>query len=135
MDPNQQPTPQPQTPPMPPAPTPPVAEQPQAPAAAPPEQPQAENPGKILGMISLITSLLGISLVGLILGIVGLKKSKNAGMKNGMALAGIILSIVGMVIGVILVIMLGLGTSSLVKKCQELGPGTHVENGVTYTCS
>ncbi len=126
MDPNQQPAPAPT-----PAPTPaPVApEQPAAPA------PTGENPGKTMGILSLIFSLLGFGIVGLILGIVGLKKSKSAGMSNGLALAGIILGIIGIIVGIIFLSLAIFGGSKLVQKCKELGPGTHEENGVTYTCS
>jgi hypothetical protein len=27
------------------------------------------------------------------------------------------------------------GASALLETCQDLGPGTHVVDGVTYTCS
>lgn len=69
-----------------------------APAPAPASM-AAVNPGQGLGIGSLVCSLLGISLIGLILGIIGLKKSKAAGMSNGMALAGIIISSIGLVAG------------------------------------
>lgn len=87
-------------------------QQPQAPAPMPPMQPTqpmqpmqpamaASNPGQGLGIASLVCSLVGISLPALILGIIGLKKSKEAGMSNGMALAGIIISSIGLVLGVL----------------------------------
>ena len=70
---------------------------------APAQQPQIApvNPGQTLGVISLITSLLGLSLVGLITGILGMKKSKEAGMSNGLALAGVIISAIGVVVGLL----------------------------------
>ncbi|MCA9347618.1 DUF4190 domain-containing protein [Candidatus Saccharibacteria bacterium] len=98
------------------------AEQPAAPQAAPMPATQpavataAVNPGQGLGIGSLVCSLLGISLVGLILGIIGMKKSKEAGMSNGMALAGIIISSIGLVLGLlwfVLVVAVGVfGNSS-----------------------
>ncbi len=79
--------------------------EPQAPAPAPQPMNQvpvaAANPGQGLGIASLICSILGVSLIGLILGIIGLKKSKEAGMGNGMALAGIILGAIGLVFGLL----------------------------------
>jgi hypothetical protein len=87
--------------------------EPTTPAPAPqPEQPAtpaptsgapvaATNPGQGLGIASLVLALLGVSLVGLILGIIGMKKSKEAGMSNGLALAGVIISAIGLVFGVL----------------------------------
>lgn len=78
--------------------------EPQTPAPAPQQpmqQMQPVNPGQGLGIGSLVCALLGISLVGLILGIIGMKKSKEAGMSNGLALAGIIISAIGLVFGVL----------------------------------
>lgn len=113
---------------------------PQQPEQKPPAQNQTpnatgEDPGKTFGIISLVTSLLGISLLGLIFGIIGRKKSKAAGYSNGLALAGIIISIIGMIIGIIIISLVVFGTVNIVQKCQELGPGTHYVDGATYTCS
>ena len=72
--------------------------------------------------------------VGLILGIIGLKKSKAAGYKNGLALAGVIISailigltVLGIIIGVVLAILyfaFGIGAGLLVgleEMMYELG--------------
>jgi hypothetical protein len=67
------------------------------PAYAQPAQ-QTPDGGHGLGIASLILSLLGFGLIGLILGIVGLSKSKKTGHTNGMAIAGIVLGSVSMVI-------------------------------------
>ena len=129
MDPNQQPI---QTP-IPQQPTSMVA--PQAPIAP---TTTAEDPGKTLGVVSLVTAIFGLALVGLITGIIGLKRSKKAGFKNPMALAGIIISIV---FTILFVAIFALASSSLFKaasnlsqKCKELGPGTHYVDGATYSC-
>lgn len=72
-----------------------------------PQTPQGQpvvvqtNPGQGLGIASLVCSLIGMSLVGLILGIIAMKKSKEVGMSNGLALAGVIISSIGMVFGVL----------------------------------
>lgn len=106
------------------APTPPVTE---APAAA--------NPGKGLGIASLIVSLVGAGLVGLILGIVGMNKSKKAGQKNGFALAGIIIGAVNIVVGIIASIIIFTAIATVANKCIELGAGTHtLAGGATITC-
>ncbi|MBD8079005.1 DUF4190 domain-containing protein [Cellulosimicrobium arenosum] len=95
-----------------------------------------QDPGRTMGIVGLVLSFLGcLSIVGLILSIVALRKSKKAGYKNNLALAGIIVGSVVLVICIIVAIVIGIGTSAVLEKCAELGPGTHFEDGVTYTCS
>lgn len=64
-----------------------------------------DSVGKGLGIASLVTSLLGMGLIGFILGLVGLSKSKKAGQKNGLALAGTIIGAVVMAISVVIFIV------------------------------
>ena len=97
-----------------------------------------KNPGLVLGIISMALSIISLlialpcscclytaipalvigaifAIVGLILAIIGKKKSSSAGCKNAMAVVGIILSIITLVcvllsiIGFILMIVLGIG--------------------------
>lgn len=76
------------------------------------EAPAANDPGaglgktsKILGIIGIVTSCCGfgsiLAIVALILGIIGGKKSKEAGFENASAKTGLILGIVGIVIAVL----------------------------------
>ena len=76
----------------------------------------ATDPGKtlgivalILGIVALLTSFvctglctffipLGCAIAGIIVAVIGMKKSKQAGFKNTLALIGMILSIAGLVI-------------------------------------
>jgi hypothetical protein len=99
------------------------------------------NPGKTMGIVSLVLSIIGIHLIGVILGFVGLSQSKKAGQKNGFALAGIIIGFIGLVLGVIAIIMFSLfgaaifgGLGGIVQVCNDLGPGVWEIDGVTYTC-
>lgn len=80
------------------------------------QPPAASNPGKglgiagmILGIISLVFntvcaclggSILGapLSVIGLILSIIGKKKSKAAGCSNGMATAGLVMNLISVII-------------------------------------
>lgn len=119
MDPNQQPSPSEETP-TPPtqevpvtAPTPEVAPTPEASVSEPvptvvptpvSAAPTSANPGFTFGLVSLITALLGLGLVAVIFGILGLNKSKAAGQKNPLALAGIIIGVVGAIFVTIAVI-------------------------------
>ena len=103
------------------------------PGPQPGAAPAGEDPGKTLGIIGLIGAFL-IPLVGLIISIIARGKSKAAGFKNGLATGGIIVSIVAMVIGVIVTLAIAIPLIGVVQKCGELGPGTHQEDGITYTC-
>ncbi len=106
------------------------------PGGAPGYAAPAQDPGKTMGIVGLVLSFLGcLSIVGLILSIIALNKSKKAGYKNGVALAGIIVGAVVLVGTIIAAIVLGLGATALIEKCNELGPGVHYEDGVRYTCS
>jgi len=99
-----------------------------APYAAP-----AVDPGRTLGIVGLIGSIF-FSAVGLVLSIVAYRKSKGAGFKNGIALAGIVIGILTTLGILTAVVVGGLGAMHVVQACQDLGPGTHVVDGVTYTC-
>ncbi len=59
---------------------------------------QTVDPGKTLGIVGFILSFL-VSLVGLILSAIGYSRSKRAGFKNGLALAGIIIGSINFVFG------------------------------------
>lgn len=146
---------QPSTPPEAPvAPPAPVETPSPAPEVAPTPAPQqpvnppalgAADPGKTLGIAGFIVALLsafiniftfGIpSVVGLVLSIVGLNKSKKAGHKNGLALAGIIISAIALVLTLAFFAVAALGFAALMSKCAELGPGVHYVDGVEITCN
>ena len=74
----------------------------QAPLAqVPPQQTPPLNtvdPGKTLGIVGFILAFVGIQVVGLVLSIIGYHKSKAAGSKNGLALAGIWLNSIGIIL-------------------------------------
>ena len=81
-------------------------------------QPQVSYPGKglcvaslVLGIASMpclccygIGTLLG--LVGMILGIVGIKQAKRANAPYGMGTAGVILSIIGLILGLTIIVIM-----------------------------
>ena len=105
-------------------------------AAAPAPAAPATVPGKTLGIISiLLTVPLGLSLIGLILGIVARGQSKKAGFKNTPATVGIVLGILGIIATVIIIVVVAGGAAALAGQCAELGSGVHeLDNGVTITC-
>jgi len=93
------------------------------------------NPGKTLGIVGLVLAFVA-NLVGLIVSIVALRKSKKAGFKNGPAVAGIVISILSLVATIAIVIGISAGAAALVGQCAEYGPGVHeLDNGVTITCN
>lgn len=73
-------------------------------------------PGKGLGIASMVLGIIALvmfctgwfamicALVGVVLGGIALKKAKDAGMKNGMAVAGLVCSIVALAIDVMVYI-------------------------------
>ncbi|WP_049829901.1 DUF4190 domain-containing protein [Arthrobacter sp. RIT-PI-e] len=90
------------------------------------------NPGKSLGVAGLVLSILGpLSLIGLILSIIAFVQSRKAGMKNNLALAGII---IGAILTIGLIALFVVGITTVVQTCAELGNGVHERNGITYTC-
>lgn len=99
----------------------------------------AENPGKTLGIVGLICSIIWpISIVGLIISIIAMVKSRKAGMGNGFALAGIIIGAIGVITGVIAV--LGLiavagFTQEVIQFCETAGPGPQEFQGQPIDCS
>jgi heme/copper-type cytochrome/quinol oxidase subunit 2 len=138
MNPNEQPPTQTEVPAMPPTPPSVAAPAPEAPATAQapvaPAQPVAnEDPGKTLGIVGLILAIL-FPLVGFIVSLIARSKSKKAGHSNTPAIIGIIISVILFVIQTIVVIAMVAAIASVVQKCSELGPGTHVVGGTTYEC-
>ena len=62
----------------------------------------APVPGKVLGIVALILTFpFGLSLLGLILGIVAGRQSKAAGIKNTPATVAVVLSIIFIVLSVL----------------------------------
>lgn len=63
--------------------------------------------GMIVGIVSIIFNFYCITgVIGLILSLVGLKKSKETGAGKGMSIAGVICSIVGIIVGIFAIITL-----------------------------
>lgn len=129
----QQPDQQPATNPVPPEPVQQfAAEQPVTPAPTDPyQQPQPtyqqpvqqlplKDPGHGIGLASLITSLLGLAPIGIILGIIGISKSKKAGYKtNVMALIGLIWGIILLVIAVPFIALTVMGFKGAQAVAQD----------------
>lgn len=96
---------------------------------------RAATPGKTLGIIGFVLSLLGpLTFVGLVLSIIATVQSRKAKTKNGIALAGIIIGALGTVIAILLIIAGIASAAAIAQQCAELGPGVHQSGSVTITC-
>lgn len=96
-------------------------------------QAPAIDPGKTLGVVGLVLAIVA-SVVGLIVSIIALRKSKKAGFKNGLALAGVIVGVLTTLVSLIVAGVVIYGTVTVLDKCGELGSGTHQVAGTTITC-
>ncbi|QDP94855.1 hypothetical protein FOE78_02020 [Microlunatus elymi] len=96
--------------------------------------PVAQDPGRTLGIVGLVLSIVA-NVIGLIISIIAFTKSKKAGFKNTPALAGIIIGGILTAISIIVTIIVIVVAVKVAGHCADLGPGVHVEGGVTYTCS
>lgn len=82
------------------------------------------NPGGDTAVSGMIFAFF-LPPLGLLLSIRGLRRSKRAGQRNRLAMAGIIVSVFTTIlaVGVLVFFVNMLMTAS--AKCDELGPGTH----------
>lgn len=102
-------------------------------------QPPVENPGRTLGIVGLVCSIIWpISIVGLVISIIAMVKSRKAGMGNGFALAGIIIGVIGVITGIIAIIgLIALipFSQEVIEFCQTAGPGPQEFQGQEIDCS
>lgn len=100
------------------------------------------TPGRTMAIVALILAIIpGTQVIGLILGIVALVQSRKAGVKNGLAIAAIIVSVVLLIIGIIIVIALisfaasvGGDLMTQVNACLQDPTGSVTYQGMTYSC-
>ncbi|HEY5788896.1 MAG TPA: DUF4190 domain-containing protein [Microlunatus sp.] len=82
--------------------------------------PPAQDPGRTMGIVGLVLSIVGFfcgvgAIAGIIVSAIALNKSKAAGFKNNLALAGLIIGIVSLVLGVIV------GITYTLPMFQQMG--------------
>ena len=75
-----------------------------------------------------------VPLAGLVVSIVALVQARKTGQRKGFAIAGVAVSVLGIlfIIGCLALILPSV--LDLFGMCAELGLGTHVIDGATYTC-
>ena len=89
------------------------------------QQPVPQSvPGKGLGITSMVLGIIGLvlfcfwfislpcAIVGIILGCISISQAKEAGMKNGMATAGIVCSAIAIVLVILILILAAIGVAS-----------------------
>ena len=77
--------------------------------------------GFVVGLVSIFLNFYCITgIVGLILSIVGFKKSKETEKGKGLAIAGIICSIIGIVVGIVDIIMTIAAVNSIKDNAQNI---------------
>ena len=96
------------------------------------------------GIVSLALAVIPLlQLVGLAAGLVGLVLSLRAGRRNWFAVAGIAVSLLLLAAAGMFVVLFafsgyelfGGSVGDVVTVCSELGPGEHVVDGLSYSCS
>ncbi|GAA1114130.1 DUF4190 domain-containing protein [Arthrobacter flavus] len=97
-----------------------------------------ENPGKTLGIVGFILSLVPLlNVVGLIISIVAMVKSRKARMGNGFALAGIIIGALAVIATIVIIIGIVVAwpyAMEVLEYCEQVGPGTQTFQGQTIEC-
>ncbi|MDE0573498.1 DUF4190 domain-containing protein [Demequina sp. B12] len=105
-------------------------------AAQPPQQPY-KNPATAknwMGITSLVTSILGISLAGIIFGHLGRSAVRKGEADNpGMSLAGLIIGYIGMVLSIIAIIAMFAFFGWFIDECGGSNPADWCTSEVSYT--
>jgi hypothetical protein len=108
------------------------------PPAAPVGKRPEDNPGRTLGIVGLVLAIF-LNIVGAIVGIVALVKSRKAGYGNGPAIAAIIvgfLFFIGIVIFLVIAVVVGgAAVNQLLEVCSGIPSGGTVEfQGTQVQC-
>lgn len=104
-------------------------------ASAPPDTADTEEyPGRRLGLIGLLLACT-VNVVGLTVSTIALVRSARAGRRNPAAAGGIVIGALSTIVLVaVFYYVLGVLDGD-VGVCADLGPGTHQEGMMTYTCA
>ncbi len=100
-----------------------------------PEHETRSDPGKTLGIVGFLLSLLGFNVISFIIGAIAYKKSRAVNIKNWFAVAAMVISVLSLIAGLLYVFIVGIPGVTPGNECDQLGPGTHVKNGKVIDCS
>ena len=104
--------------------------------AAPPQGNGLAVAGMVLGIVSLALFCvywlaIPCAIVGLILSIIGLKKSKVVGKGRGMALAGVITSIVALGLAILIIILIAVGVAWVQLNAESMSTTAPAEEMIS----
>lgn len=111
-----------------------------APSAAPYGAPQPgpfpvaaqPAPSATLAIVALVLAVVPCTaVIGLVVGVVALVRSRRGGGGRGLAIAGVVVGALWVVAAIAAV---AFGFTSIWQTCADLGNGVHQVDGVTYTC-
>ena len=89
--------------------------------------------GFVVGLVSIFLNFYCITgVVGLILSILGLKKSKETGKSKSLAIAGIVCSIIGIIVGIIGIIIAVTAVNAIKNNTQIIVNAVNTLNSLYY---
>jgi hypothetical protein len=94
----------------------------------------SDNNNQMLALASVILAFF-IAPLGLVLGIIAYRKSKAAGINNGLALGGIIASTIMIILGSVIIASVLPSAKRMNDYCEKAGRGQqYQEDGLAITC-
>ncbi|MCJ1703746.1 TMEM43 family protein [Rathayibacter sp. VKM Ac-2926] len=95
-----------------------------------------QRSNRVVTIVGFVLAFIGfLNVAGLILSLIALIRSRRAGQRNGLALAGVIIAAVGVAFIAVLLVVLVPILVDAAQTCSRLGEGVHVVGGSTYTCT
>ncbi|MCJ1674559.1 TMEM43 family protein [Rathayibacter sp. VKM Ac-2928] len=95
-----------------------------------------QRSNRVVTIVGFVLAFIGfLNVAGLILSLIALIRSRRAGQRNGLALAGVIIAAVGVAFIAVLLAVLVPILVDAAQTCSRLGEGVHVVGGSTYTCT
>ncbi|TFD34207.1 hypothetical protein [Cryobacterium cryoconiti] len=104
-------------------------------AGYPGQTPTPATTGNGMAIAGLVLAFLPLlNVAGLVLSIIGRRAARRENRSAVIGTLGIVISCVSIVFNLIMVVIAIVLLSYTVAQCGDLGPGTHLVDGVTYTC-
>ncbi|TCL82740.1 hypothetical protein EDF43_105294 [Rathayibacter sp. PhB179] len=95
-----------------------------------------QRSNRVVTIVGFVLAFIGfLNVAGLILSLIALIRSRRAGQRNGLALAGVIIAALGVAFIAVLLVVLVPILVDAAQTCSRLGEGVHVVGGSTYTCT
>ncbi|MBF4461752.1 MULTISPECIES: hypothetical protein [unclassified Rathayibacter] len=95
-----------------------------------------ERSNRVLTIVGFILAFIGfLNVAGLVLCMIALFRSRRAGRRNGLALAGIVIALVGIALIAMFLSVLVPVLVDAAQTCSRLGQGIHIVGDSTYTCT